>query len=104
MTYNYEGLWRCYSYSKGWIKCSLNNQIYSVLLASENTYGLLSISSTNLAAEPSDPPNTPIVVLRTKEELFLLIKGKSEIISTERLARCDAEYMPSTDKIILFSV
>ena len=73
-------------------------------LASAKASGLLSISSTISATESSNPPNISIVVLQPKAALFLLMKIKSESISTERLERRDVVYMPASEKSLSFSV
>ena len=78
--------------------------MYSVSLASAKASGLLSISSNISATETSDTPNTPIVVSRPKAALFLLMKSKSEIISTDILERRDAVYMPASENFLSFSV
>ena len=54
-------------------------------LASAKASGLLYISSTISSTASSDPPNTSIVVLSSKAYLFLLMKCKSESISTKNI-------------------
>ena len=67
-------------------------------LASTKVYGLLYTSSTILDTASSDPPNKSIDAV-----LFLLMKIKTESISTERLARRYAVQIPSSERSLLFS-
>ena len=73
-------------------------------LASTKAYELIPVSSTISTISSSDPPKTSILVLHPNAALFLLMKGKSESISTEILARGYAIYMPASEKSLLFSI
>ena len=64
--------------------------------------GLLYISSITSATGSSDPPNKSIMVLWSKAALFLLMKRKSESISTDILARRDEVYIPASEKSLSF--
>ena len=75
-----------------------------MLLVSVKAYRFLSIASTISSTASSDPPNTPIVLLRPKSVVFLLMKRKSDRISTDKLARLNTVYMPASEKYLSFSI